>query len=319
VGGDTATGGTNASGGTTAAGGAGCGVEPTTPNATAKTKKVLCYLHSQYGKHILSGQEENNDDNGMNYVFQTTGKYPAIRAFDVNNSKAPTQCVAHWKKGGLCLFGYHMGITPTDGYEGSKTQTNINEVLTEGTSYNTTFKARLDKTAAMLKTVQDADGVAILRLFHEAGTNCRWFWWGMESPAQYVRLWKYTFEYLTATKGLRNILWMVPLCGSPDAAFNPGKQYTDFGGADTYAGDGNYDPQNSLFKKTVAAFPNMPVALHECGPIPDPDRLKSTATKWLLFNVWTAPFYQAPSNSAEHLKAVYNHDYVITLDEMPGF
>jgi hypothetical protein len=109
-------------------------------------------MYEIYGKKILSGQEENNDDNGMNYIFTNTGKNPAIRAFDVNNSKAPTQCVDHAKKGGLCMFGYHMGIANGDGYASSQTKTDINTVLTEGSTFNTTFKSRLDKVAAMVQT-----------------------------------------------------------------------------------------------------------------------------------------------------------------------
>jgi hypothetical protein len=134
-----------------------------------------------------------------------------------------------------------------------------------------------------------------------------------------VRLWRYTFNYLTATKGLRNIIWMVALCGGPTSAFNPGASYTDLGGADTYAGDGNYDALNGLFNATVASFPDMPVALHECGPIPDPVQLQSTATKWLMFNVWTGNYPRPPSNDVAHLNAVYNSEYVLTRDELPSF
>ena len=62
---------------------------------------------------------------------------------------------------------------------------------------------------------------AIMRLFHEAGGT--WFWWSMEGGAQYVRLYKYAFNYLTATKGLHNMIWLLPYDGSPDASFYPGK------------------------------------------------------------------------------------------------
>jgi hypothetical protein len=294
----------------------GCGIEPVTPNATAKTRAALCYLYQVYGNHILAGQEENNDDNAMNYIDSNTGKYPAIRAFDVNNSMAPTQCVAHAAKNGLCMFGYHMGIANGDGYVSSETKTDINTVLTEGSTYNQTFKTRLDNIARMLQTVQDADGVAIVRLFHEAGGT--WFWWSMEGGAQYVRLYKYAFNYLTVTKGLKNMIWLLPYDGSPDASFYPGKSLVDIGGADTYAGDGNYDPQNALYKKCVTVFgSSMPIALHECGPIPDPTQLMSTGTKWVFFSVWTAPYYQSPSNSVAHLQSVYTSSYVITRNEMP--
>ena len=303
------------------AGGAGasgsCGVDPVTPNATAKTRAALCYLYQTYGNKILSGQEENNDDQGASYISSNTGKYPAIRAFDVNNSMAPTQCVAHSKNNGLCMFGYHMGIANGDGYQSSETKTDINTVLTEGSTYNQTFKTRLDNVARMVKTVQDADGVAIMRLFHEAGGT--WFWWSMEGGAQYVRLYKYAFNYLTVTKGLRNMIWLLPYDGSPDASFYPGKSLVDIGGADTYAGDGKYDAQNALYKKCVGVFGStMPIALHECGPIPDPAQLMSTGTKWVFFNVWTSPYYQSPSNSVAHLQSVYTSTYVITRDEMPA-
>ena len=239
----------NGTGGAAGAAG-GCGVDPVTPNATQKARKALCYLYQTYGNHILAGQEENNDDNAMNYISSNTGKFPAIRAFDVNNSMAPSQCVAHSRNNGLCVFGYHMGIVSGDGYQSSQTKTDINTLLTEGTTYNQTFKTRLDNVARMVQTVQDADGVAIMRLFHEAGGT--WFWWSMEGGAQYVRVYKYAFNYLTVTKGLKNMIWLMPYDGSPDGSFYPGKSLVDLGGADTYAGDGNYDPQNSLYKKCVA-------------------------------------------------------------------
>ena len=142
----------------------------------------------------------------------------------------------------------------------------------------------------------------------------------METGAQYIRLWKYAFNYLTVTKGLRNMLWLLPFNGSPNAAFYPGKEFVDLGGADTYAGDGNYAPQTAMYNNCVKVFGStMPIALHECGPIPDPVQLQSTKTNWVLFSVWTAPYYQSPSNSVDHMKAVYTSDYVITVDEMPGF
>jgi hypothetical protein len=298
-------------------GGSGdCGVEPVTPNATPKTRAALCYLYQAYGNRILAGQEENNDDDGLSYIYANTGKYPAIRAFDVNNGMAPTQCVAHSKNNGLCMFGYHMGIVNGDGYQSAMTKTDINMLLTEGSSYNQTFKTRLDNVARMVQTVQDADGVAIMRLFHEAGGT--WFWWSMEGGAQYVRVYDYAFNYLTVTKGLRNMIWLLPYDGNPDASFYPGKSVVDIGGADIYAGDGNYDPQNALYKKCVAVFgSSMPIALHECGPIPDPTQLMTTGTRWLFFNVWTAPYYQSPSNSVSHLQSVYTSSYVVTRDEMP--
>jgi hypothetical protein len=326
TGGVTSSGGTSSKGGTTGTGGtsggdagttpANCTAVPVTPNATQQTRNVLCYLNSLYGNGILSGQEEDNNDNGMNTVFAATGKYPAIRAFDVNNSQAPTQCVAHWNNGGLCMFGYHMGINGGT----YNTKTNIDNVLTAGTAENTSFVANLDRIAQFVTPLKTAGGVAILRLFHEAGQGCSWFWWSMGTSAQWQSLFKYAFNYLTATKGLNNVLWLAPLCGQgPSSAYNPGPQYIDFGGSDIYKTAGDTEPLTSIFQQTVTAFPNMMVALHECGTIPDPVQLKSTATKWLLFNVWASPYFNPPNNTAAHLLEVYTNPYVITRDKLPSF
>jgi hypothetical protein len=325
TGGNTKTGGSTTTGGNTSTGGAAgggsgtttasCTAVPVTPNATQQTRNVLCYLHGIYGNGILSGQEEDNNDNGMNTVFAATGKYPAIRAFDVNNSQAPTQCVAHWNAGGICMFGYHMGINGGN----YNTKTNIDSVLAAGTAENTSFNADLDRIAQFVQPLKTAGGVAILRLFHEAGNGCAWFWWGMGTSAQWQSLFKYAFNYLTATKGLNNVLWMAPLCQHPTAAYNPGAQYIDFGGADNYVTAGDTQPMTSMFQQAEAAFPNMMVALHECGTIPDPDQLKSTGTKWLLFNVWANPFFNSPYNTTSHLQAVYSNPYVITRDKLPSF
>jgi hypothetical protein len=295
--------------------GASCGFEPVTPHATSQTRNVLCYLHSIYGSHILSGQEEDNNDDGMNTIYQATGKYPAIRAFDVNNSEAPTQCVAQWEAGGLCMFGYHMGINGGT----YSTPTNITDVLTQGTADNTSFNQDLDRIATYVQPLQAAGGVAILRLFHEAGNGCNWFWWTMGTSEQWQELFKYAFTYLTATKGLDNVLWLAPLCGSPSSAYDPGPQYIDFGGADDYVAAGDYEPLTSLFQSTENAFPNMMVALHECGSIPDPVQLKATGTKWLFFNVWASPYFDAPYNPAAHLQEVYTNPYVITRTDLPSF
>jgi hypothetical protein len=61
----------------------------------------------------------------------------------------------------------------------------------------------------------------------------------------------------------------------------------------------------------------MPIALHENGPIPDPDQLQSTGTHWVLFGTWHGNHLTA-SNPADHLRRVYNHAYVVTRDELPN-
>jgi beta-mannanase len=303
----------------------GCSTLPVTPNATQQAKNVLCYLYSQYGNHILSGQEENATGQvsaaevEVNYIFKNTGKYPAIRSFDVNNAGNATRCLSWWQANGLCVFGYHMGAPSTaDGYQGSMTAVagGIASVVTPGTTNNTVFNQRLDNVVNQALQVQQGNGVVILRLFHEAGGT--WFWWSKEGGAQYVALWKYAFNYITNTRGLKGVLWLMPYDGSPQASFYPGKPYVDIAGADNYDAAFDYSPMTSIFNATrTIAGATIPIALHENGPMLDPDQLQSTQTKWLYFNTWTAPFPENDTTVAE-LQKIYSSSYVITRDEMPS-
>jgi hypothetical protein len=321
TGGATGTGGTTVTGGTTGTGGAtssaGCTAVPVTPNATQQARSVLCYLYSQYGNHILSGQEEGGSDLEVNYIFTNTGKYPAIRAFEANSDGAATRCLTYWNAGGLCMFGYHMGAPgQPDGYDGSKTKVSIDTILQVGTNENTVFNQRIDAIAKRMLTVQAGNGVVIFRPFHEAGGT--WFWWSMETGAQYVRLWKYTFDRVINTNGVKNALWLHPYDGSPQASFYPGKEYVDIGGADNYNKAYDYSPMTSIFTAARTIFgTTMPIALHECGPVVDPDQLQSSKTNWVFFSIWTQPYPEQYSTVAE-LQKVYSSSYVVSRDGVPN-
>jgi beta-mannanase len=217
------------------------------------------------------------------------------------------------------MFGYHMGAPSTaDGYTGSMTAVTggIDSVLTPGSANNTVFNQRLDALANRLLLVQAGNGVVLFRPFHEAAGT--WFWWSKEGGAQYVRLWKYAFDRIVNVKGVRNAIWLLGFDGAPTTAFNPGKDFVDIGGADNYNASGNYSPMTSIFTAARTVFgTTMPIALHECGPVPDPDMLQATKTDWLFFNIWTQPYPQTFSTVAE-LQKVYTSSYVVTRDEMPN-
>jgi hypothetical protein len=301
----------------------GCAATPVDPAATRQARNLLCYLYSQYGNHILSGQQESTwvsgPDYEMNYIFSNTGKYPAVRGQDMGDAPTfGTRALAWWNAGGIPMVGYHMGspAQDSDGYAGSQMRANISAALTPGTADYTRLTRRLDGVAAQLKIVQDGGGAVLWRPYHEAGGT--WFWWSMEGGAQYVRLWQFTYNYLTRTKGLHNLVWLHPYNGAPNASFYPGKAYVDVGGADTYAND--HSAQNGLYNATRAIVGGtIPIALHENGPIPDPGQLQSTGTRWVLFNTWhTTWLTNTSSNPISLLRTVYTSGYVVTRDEVPN-
>ncbi|GGM94012.1 glycoside hydrolase [Lentzea pudingi] len=299
-----------------------CSATPVGPNSTTQARKLLCYLYSQYGNHILSGQQESTWIGGpeyeMNHIRNNTGKLPAIRGLDYGDSKdlAP-RAITWWQAGGIPMIGYHMGApTKPDTYEGSQMTVSINAVLTPGTAEYTSFIQRLDGAAGMLQQLKNSGAAVIWRPFHEAGGT--WFWWSKEGGGQYNRLWRFMFDYFTRVKGLNNLVWLHGYNGSPQSSFYPGKSYVDVGGADTYAGNGNYDPLKPMYDSVRNIVGGtIPIALHENGPIPDPDRLQSSGARWVLFGTWHGN-HLTQSNSVSHLQKVYGHSYVITRDELPN-
>jgi hypothetical protein len=119
-----------------------CNVSPVNPNATKQAKNLLCYMYSQYGNHVLSGQQEtswSNPEGDIRWYTNNGMKPPAIMGGDyLYLDGTSTRAIAYWNAGGITMIRYHMGAPPnSDTYENSKGSTNIDNVLKEGTAENT--------------------------------------------------------------------------------------------------------------------------------------------------------------------------------------
>jgi hypothetical protein len=336
-----ATGGAGTGGAATGGTGGGCSVVPVTPNATQQTKNVLCYLYSQYGNHVLSGQQEANwNDNPTNVSWYASNgmKTPAILGSDfayhsnagcagVNIST--THAIAHWNAGGLVMYRYHAGLPAAgltcaqDCYSGTNCSMStppsgfFTNVITAGTPENTSWNAKLDNVAIQIKAMAAANMPVILALFHETQSN-GWFWWSKTtSGSDFIKLYTYSFNYLTGTKGLNNIIWLMPFSGSPSAAFYPGKAYVDISGGDTY---GTNQPFASLYTacRNIVGT-TMPIPLHETGTVPQPGTgtaMFPTTAPWLLWNVWAG--YETSANTLASMQAAYASPFTVTRDEIPN-
>ena len=102
---------------------------PCDVNATSETKSLKQYLTSVYGNHVISGQQEiyGGGNNGnmeleFEYIFDKTGKYPAIRGFDMMNynplygwEDGTTYRMIKWVKqrNGIATSSWHITI-PSD-------------------------------------------------------------------------------------------------------------------------------------------------------------------------------------------------------------
>jgi hypothetical protein len=159
--------------------------------------------------------------------------------------------------------------------------------------------------------MKTANAPIILALLHEAQPN-GWFWWSKGDGAAYVALWKYSFTYLTATKGLTNIIWLMPFSSQNGvtqsaAPFYPGKDTVDVSGPDYTGTAANYTKFRGILGAT------MPLTLHESGAV-DPSSWFPTSSPWVLFNVWAG--YQ--NSQLTTLKSAYSSTYTVTRDKVPN-
>ena len=314
------------------AGGAACGVAPVSPNASPQAKNLLCYLYSVYGNHVLSGQQETSWSNPAGDISWYTSngmKYPAILGGDflysdgggaTSETTTTSRAIAYWKAGGITMIRYHMGMPPNaDSYENSMLTPGgssfFTNVITSGTAENTSFVSKLDYIAYQINVMKTNNVPVLLALFHETQSN-GWFWWSKGTGAQFVALWQYAFKYLTTTKGLNNIVWLMPFSGSPSSAYFPGKTYVDVSGGDTYGTD---QPFASLYTASRGVVgTSMPIPLHETGLIPTPSAMFPTAAPWVLFNIWAGYQSDGSHNTVANIKSVYASAYLTTRDQIPN-
>jgi Glycosyl hydrolase family 26 len=300
--------------------GVSCDVAPANPNATKQARNLLCYLYSQYGNHVLSGQQEtswNNPANDIDWYGSNGMKAPAILGGDyLYPSGTSARAIAYWNAGGISMIRYHMGAPPlADSYNNAKLSSNLDNVLMAGTAENASFNSKLDYAAGELQKLQDANVAVIWAPFHEV-QEAGWFWWAKGTGDQFIALWKYEFDYFTTKKGLNNLVWLAPFSGMPSSPYYPGKAYIDLSGPDTYGTNQPFTALYSTAKGVIGA--SVPIALHETGLIPTPSNMFPSAAPWVLFNIWAGYESDGTHNSVGNIQTVYADSHIVTRDEVPN-
>lgn len=287
-------------------------------------------------------------------VYADTGKYPALKGFDMaelpsewsgygrqqideavewwegknnNESLFPEQPDIH----GIITFCWHWRVGQrNEFYTEYTTDFRIpwkNNALDTASDNFKTIVNDLDKVAALLQILKEKDIPVLWRPLHEASGG--WFWWGASGSEPYIALWEYIYNYFTNVKKLDNLLWV---WNGQDAEWFPNPATVDFVACDIYDGAQNYTSQKDWFFATsmVTGYEGRVAALSENGSIPDPDKCLADKAMWSWFmtwndgpgsqqgqtsesNYWTGEFH----NTQSHKEKVYNHELVITLDELP--
>ena len=290
------------------------------PNATEEAKALYAYLCSLNGNAVLSGQMEStwmgSPDYEMDYIYEKTGKYPAIRGLDYMHDDfagVNERAKKWWEEGGIVTIMWHTGCDFYGEWADALADdiSNWEATLTPGTAEHEAFLAGMDKAAQALLELQEAGVPVIWRPFHEF--DGRWFWWGKGGSDNFIRLWQLMYDRYTSHWGLNNLIWVLPYSGNGRAYGNwyPGDEYCDILGADSYDGG----VQNRLYKLlSVLSDDGKPYCFHECGTNPTAEELQTTP--WVWFMTWHTD-HITKHNDPEALKALYCNDYVITKDELP--
>ena len=292
------------------------------PNASPEAQKLYLYISDTYGKGIISGQQEStwmgSEQYEFDYIFEKTGKYPAIRGLDYMNDdfRGVNRRAAEWHdRGGIVTICWHCGCD----FGGSWSECmntelkDWNAALTEGTEEYKALIAGMDKAAKALKELKDQNIPVLWRPFHELDGG--WFWWSKGGADNFKKLWIIMYDRYTNYWGLDNLIWV---CGFSGNGVNydkwyPGDAYVDIAGADSYN-----DGANARLYKLVTNIvgEKIPVCFQECGRIPTVDQLRKDKANWVWFMTWHTDHITS-GNDVNDLKAIFNDPYVITLDELP--
>ncbi|MHA6529319.1 glycosyl hydrolase [Paenibacillus sp. BAC0078] len=270
----------------------------TDSQATPETQLLMNYLTEVYGKHIISGQQEiyggGNDGNSeleFDWIHNLTGKYPAIRGFDLMNynplygwEDGTTNRMIDWvnNRGGIATTSWHITVPrnftayqlgqPVDWKEATykPTETNFNtaNAVVPGTKEYQYVKSAIKDLAKQLQILQNNNVPVIFRPYHEAEGNGglkgegAWFWWASAGADVYKKLWDQLYTELTTTYGLHNLIWTYnSYVYSTSPAWYPGDSQVDIVGYDKYntiynrydglSGVPNEDAITSIFYKLV--------------------------------------------------------------------
>lgn len=292
-------------------------VAPVSPNASPEARALLNYIRSIYGHRTLSGQMWSPwGIDEIATVFGYTGKYPALRGQDLiherDNNREIQLAIEWWRAGGIPTIMWHWGAPSRgEGYQQSQETIDIDRCFQSGTPENLAMWNDLRRIADQLVKLRDANVPVLWRPMHEMDGG--WFWYGKGGGQRFIRLWRTMFDYFVHERGLNNLIWVLCYSGEVRSGWDPGREYYDIAGPDNY-GTGI---QAGMFRRIQAIHGmQIPIPYHECGTIPDPAESFRQGITWSWWMLWHTGHLS--NHNRQDLIAAYNHELVITRDELPN-
>ncbi len=313
-------------------------------NASDNAKRLFSYLVDNYGENVISGQYCTGGIFGHEnaVIWKETGKFPAMVGLDMtyysqaardNNTteaKSIDYALEAFENNTIVTMCWHW-MAPSKYITGTwyssfyKEHTNIDlDKIMNGEDeegYNLLVQD-MENIASELTVLRDADVPVLWRPLHEASGG--WFWWGNCEAESYIKLYQLMYQIFTEEYELNNLIWV---WNGQDADWYPGDEYVDIIGQDIYPGYQVYTSRYPKFAETVGYTSSRKIiTLSENGCLFDPDLAIRDGGIWSYFGTWNGEFvsdsdvlnvYSEKYTDAEMLNKVYNHENVITRDELP--
>ena len=321
-----------------------------TRQLSAEAEALLQCFNEIYGEKIISGctANVNSNINEAKWVYQHTGKWPAINFFDfIHLPFSPANWidytnvtdVVNWhKNGGIvgCMWHWNMPTndgqnwTCTPGTDDNQTSFDVRKIFEpESNEYKQMIKD-IDKVASTLKKLKQRKIPVLWRPLHEAGG--RWFWWGLDAEAC-NELWRVMYDRFTNHHGLNNLIWVWTSAAEWNKPYSdgykwyPGDEYVDIVGIDIYNNSSTSNIRTKCFNMLKQNSPDKLIALTECGSLAKIGAQWRGGSKWLYFAPWydyertNKPDSEAfQSTDHTHCNAAwwqeaFSNDYVLTRED----
>lgn len=332
-------------------------VEPVDKDLIPEARAVLDYLASVYGKHCLgavSGSDNagfvyetsgrlpalvafdlcgwNSPTWGKTYTPVVERTIEAARDWWARGGIVSMQF--HWKNpakpDGSAWVGKHGSGPPSGPFD-------MAGATQPGSAANKQFFDDLAKHADYLQKLADARVPVLWRPFHEIDGG--WFWWtDQEKPENTAQMWRLMYDYLVKERKLHNLIWVynpgVHAGGykkmlreakregslEEEIAFRrryyPGAEFVDLAGIDIYPNkqEGYAEPVADTFPKAwdimKQVAPGKMLAMCESSFVINPELMQQNGPRWLYSLQWF-------EGDPVYTRTTYNHDFLLTLDELP--
>lgn len=219
-----------------------------------------------HGINYTSSWTAGTDETNRSDTKDLTGSHPALCGWEIghieNNStdnldgvsfqKIREHIIAAYDRGAVNTISWHCNNPINDGSYNSTSYQPIQQILPGG-AYHSKFLSWLDRAANFLLSLKTDDNTLIPVIFrpwheHTDSGQGSGFWWsvGNNSNDSYKQLWQLTFDYLTNSKGVHNLIWTYSpdlhhLCWNETGLDKyvymnawPGDDYVDILGLDAY-------------------------------------------------------------------------------------